>query len=75
MISTIHEEKTQNGHNGIDTGDRNDINRLVLETKSEVQEDYIWSIGPEELYQKTREYYKTEQDKIANEHLIQLFNE
>ena len=43
--------------------------------EAEVQEDFIWGIGPEELYQMTRAEYKTEPDKIAVKDLIRLFNE
>ena len=40
-----------------------------------IKEDFIWSIGPETLYQMTRAKYKTEQDKIAVKDFIRLFNE
>ena len=40
-----------------------------------VQEDFIWGIGPEALFQMTRAEYKTEPDKIAVKDRIRLFNE
>ena len=43
--------------------------------ETEIQEDFIWGIGPEALYQMTRAKYKTEPDKIAVKDLIRLFNE
>ena len=43
--------------------------------EAEIQEDFIWGIGPEALYQMTRAEYKTEPDKIAIKDLIRLFNE
>ena len=33
--------------------------------ENQVQDDFIWGIGPEALYQMTRAEYKTEPDKIA----------
>ena len=42
--------------------------------EAEIQEDFIWGIGPEALYQMTRAEYKTEPDKIAVKDLIRLFN-
>ena len=41
--------------------------------ETEIQEDFIWGIGPEALYQMTRAEYKTEPDKIAVKDLIRLF--
>ena len=38
--------------------------------KAEIQEDFIWGIGPEALYQMTRAGNKTEPDKIAVKDLI-----
>ena len=73
-IPAIHEEKTQNGHHRTNTGNRNNASRLVWK-KAEIQEDFIWGIGPEVLYQMTRAEYKTEPDKIAVKDLIRLFNE
>ena len=46
-----------------------------LEKLTEVQEDIIWGIGPEALYQMTREEHRTELDKIAIKDFIRLFNE
>ena len=43
--------------------------------EAEIQENFIWGIGPEALYQMTRAKYKTEPDKIAVKDLIRLFNE
>ena len=43
--------------------------------EAENQEDFIWGIGPEALYQMTRAEYKTEPDKIVVRDLIRLFNE
>ena len=43
--------------------------------EAEIQEDFIWGIGPEALYQMTRAEYKREPDKIAVKDLIRLFNE
>ena len=43
--------------------------------EAEIQEDFIWGIGPEALYQMTRAEYKTEPDRIAVKDLIRLFNE
>ena len=43
--------------------------------ETEIQEDFIWGINPEALYQMTRAEYKTEPDKITVKDLIQLCNE
>ena len=43
--------------------------------ENQVQDDFIWGIGPEALYQMTRAEYKTEPDKIAIKELMRLFNE
>ena len=40
-----------------------------------VQEDFIWGVGPEALYQITRAEYKTEYDSIKILDLIRLFTE
>ena len=40
-----------------------------------IQEDFIWGVGPEALYQKTRAEYKTEPDNIKDNDLIRLFTE
>ena len=40
-----------------------------------VQEDFIWAVGPEALYQITRAEYKTEPDSIKVKDLIRLFTE
>ena len=55
---------------------REDMTQTDWATKeNQVQDDFIWGIGPEALYQMTRAEYKTEPDKIAIKELIQLFNE
>ena len=43
--------------------------------ENQIQDDFIWGIGPEALYQMTRAEYKTDPDKIAIKDLIRLFNE
>ena len=43
--------------------------------RKKIQEDFIWGIGPEALYQMTRAEYKTDPDKIKIKDLIRLFNE
>ena len=43
--------------------------------KQAVQEDFIWAVGPEALYQITRAEYKTEPDSIKVKDLIRLFTE
>ena len=43
--------------------------------ENEIQEDFIWGIVPETLYQMTRAEYKTEPDKIKIKDLIRLFDE
>ena len=40
-----------------------------------IQEDFIWGVGPEALYQTTRAEYKTELDIIRIQDLIRLFTE
>ena len=40
-----------------------------------VQEDFIWGVGPEALYQISRAEYKTEPDSIKILVLIRLFTE
>ena len=40
-----------------------------------VQEDFIWGVGPEALYQISRAEYKTEPDSIKILDLIRLFTE
>ena len=41
--------------------------------EAEIQEDFMWGIGPEALYQMTRAEYKTEPDKIAVNLLVSKF--
>ena len=53
-------EMTQNGWTG---------------KEAEIQEDFIWGVGPEALYQMTRAEYKTEPDSIPVKDLIRLFTE
>ena len=43
--------------------------------KSQIQDDFVWGIGPEALYRMTRAETKTETDKMAIKDLIRLFNE
>ena len=43
--------------------------------ENQIQDDFIWGLGPEALYQMTRAEYKTDPDKIAIKDLIRLFNE
>ena len=43
--------------------------------ETDIQEDFIWGIGPEALYQMPSAEYKTEPDTIAVKDLIRLFNE
>ena len=40
-----------------------------------IQEDFLWGVGPEALYQITRAEYETEPDSIKVEDLIRLFTE
>ena len=40
-----------------------------------IQEDFIWGVGPEALYQITRAEYKTDPDSIKIKDLIRLFLE
>ena len=41
--------------------------------EKDIQEDFIWGVGPEALYQITRAKYKTEPDSIKIKNLIRLF--
>ena len=43
--------------------------------ENQIQDDFVWGIGPEALYQMTRAEYKIDPDKIAIKDLIRLFNE
>ena len=40
-----------------------------------IQEDFLWGVGPEALYQITRAEYKTEPDSIKVKDLIRLITE
>ena len=40
-----------------------------------IQENFLWGVGPEALYQITRAEYKTEPDSIKVKDLIRLFTE
>ena len=40
-----------------------------------IQEDFLWGVGPEALYQISRAEYKTEPDSIKVKVLIRLFTE
>ena len=42
---------------------------------AKIQEDFIWGVGPEALYQITRAEYKTEPDSIKSKDLIRLYTE
>ena len=39
-----------------------------------IQEDFLWGVGPEALYQITRAEYKTEPDSIKVKDLIRFFH-
>ena len=53
-----------------------DITETKWSTKErQIQEDFIWGLGPEALYQITRAEYKTDPDTIAIKELIRLFLE
>ena len=43
--------------------------------EKEIQEDFIWGVGPEAIYQITRAEYKTEPDTIPIDKLIKHFNQ
>ena len=43
--------------------------------ENQIQDDSVWGIGSEVLYQMTRAEYKTEPDNIAIKELIRLINE
>ena len=73
-IETIHEKKTQNRHYRTDTGVEKTQNCWTGK-EAEIQEAFIWGVGPEALYQMTRAEYKTEPDSIPVKDLIRLFNE
>ena len=47
----------------------------AAEKKAQIQEDFIWGVGPEALYQITRAEYKTEPDSIKIKCLIRLYTE
>ena len=40
-----------------------------------IQEDFIWGVGPEARFQRTRTEYKTDPDSIKIEDLIRLYTE
>ena len=40
-----------------------------------IQEDFIWGVGPEALFQITRAEYKTDPDSIKIKDLIRLYTE
>ena len=52
-----------------------EISDTNIEKEQATQEDFIWGVGPEALYQITRAEYKTEPDSIKRKDLIRLFNE
>ena len=43
--------------------------------ESQIQDDFVWGIGLEAVYQMTRAEYKTKTDKVAIKDVIRLFNE
>ena len=45
------------------------------EKEQAIQENFLWGVGPEALYQITRAEYKTEPDSIKVKDLIRLFAE
>ena len=47
----------------------------TAEKEAKLQEDFIWGVGPEALYQITRAEYKTEPDSIKIKDLIRLYTE
>ena len=47
----------------------------TAEKETKIQEDFIWGVGPEALYQITRAEYKTEPDSIKIKELIRLYTE
>ena len=47
----------------------------TAEKETNIQEDFIWGVGPEALYQITRAEYKTEPDSIKIKDLIRLYTE
>ena len=59
---------------GNNPGRRNDPNRLGHK-KSQIQDHFVWGIGPEALYQMKRAQHKSEPEKIAIEDLIRSINE
>ena len=47
----------------------------TAEKEASIQEDFIWEVKPEALYQITRAEYKTEPDNIKIKDLIRLYTE
>ena len=47
----------------------------TAEKETKIQEDFIWGVGPEALYQITRAEYKTEPDSIKIKDQIRLYTE
>ena len=45
------------------------------EKEATFQEDFIWGVGPEALYQIIRAEYETEPDSIKIKDLIRLYTE
>ena len=52
-----------------------DITPLLKGKEQTIQEDFIWGVGPEALFQITRAEYKTDPDSIKNKDLIRLYTE
>ena len=71
-ISAIQQTGTQDRYHSIIERRRN--NQLVRK-KTNIQEDFIWGVGPESLYQNFRAEYKTQPDSIKILDLIRLFTE
>ena len=71
-IPAIYEKKIQNGH--CIRGEEMTQNEWATK-ENQIQDNFIWGIGPEALYQMTRAEYKTDPVKIAIKDLIRLFNE
>ena len=52
-----------------------DVTETGWTGKKAIQEDFIWGVGPEALYQITRAEYETDPDSIKIKDLIRLFLE
>ena len=45
-----------------------------METKENIQQDFLWALGTEAKHQITKSEYRTESDKINIYKLIKLYN-